>query len=170
MKVKNIAECFPWSSLQYFGPVLSDNCGRALTNWRFAVLNSHFWCWDSYFLKAAIFFCIVGLTLFGKEGSGTPVFKILVRVLCGDNWWRSWKPIFGLLKSDGFTQVLLYQNLMWWYPIYCTTQGEEQEEDSGPSDDEGGEQDHSVEHDQPDAENTDKNSEVCTFQLGRYPA
>ena len=54
---------------------------RALTNWRFAVLNSHFWCWDSYFLKEAIFFCIVGLPLFGKEGSGTPVFKILVRAL-----------------------------------------------------------------------------------------
>ena len=54
---------------------------RALTYWRFAVLNSHFWCWDSYFLKEAIFFCIVGLPLFGKEGSGTPVFKILVRAL-----------------------------------------------------------------------------------------
>ena len=54
---------------------------RALTNWRFAVLNSHFWCWDSYFLKEAIFFCIVGLPLFGKEGSVTPVFKILVRAL-----------------------------------------------------------------------------------------
>ena len=54
---------------------------RALTNWRFAVLNSHFWCWDSYFSKEAIFFCIVGLPLFGKEGSGTPVFKTLVRAL-----------------------------------------------------------------------------------------
>ena len=54
---------------------------RALTNWRFAVLNSHFWCWDPYFLREAIFFCIVGLPLFGKEGSGTPVFKILVRAL-----------------------------------------------------------------------------------------
>ena len=58
---------------------------RALTNWRFAVLNSHFWCWDSYFLKEAIFFCIVGLPLFGKEGSGTPVFKILVRALLDQN-------------------------------------------------------------------------------------
>ena len=47
----------------------------------FAVLNSHFWCWDSYFLKEAKFFCMVGLPLFGKEGSGTPVFKILVRAL-----------------------------------------------------------------------------------------
>ena len=54
---------------------------RALTNWRFAVLNSQFWCWDSYFLMEAIFFCIVGLPLFGKEGSGTPIFKILVRAL-----------------------------------------------------------------------------------------
>ena len=57
------------------------NISRALTNWQFAVLNSHFWCWDSYFLKETIFFCIVGLPLFGKEGSGTPVFKFLVRAL-----------------------------------------------------------------------------------------
>ena len=62
-----------------YGPSLSK--ARALTNWRFAVLNSHFWCWDSYFLKEAIFLCIVGLPLFGKVGSGTPVFKILVRAL-----------------------------------------------------------------------------------------
>ena len=32
-------------------------------------------------MKEAIFFCIVVLPLFGKEGSGTPVFKILVRAL-----------------------------------------------------------------------------------------
>ena len=32
-------------------------------------------------MKEAIFFCIVGLPLFGKEGSGTPVFNILVRAL-----------------------------------------------------------------------------------------
>ena len=32
-------------------------------------------------MKEVIFFCIVGLPLFGKEGSGTPVFKILVRAL-----------------------------------------------------------------------------------------
>ena len=32
-------------------------------------------------MKEAIFFCIVGLPLFGKEGSGTPVIKILVRAL-----------------------------------------------------------------------------------------
>ena len=32
-------------------------------------------------MKEAIFFCIVGLPLFGKEGSGTPVFKLLVRAL-----------------------------------------------------------------------------------------
>ena len=32
-------------------------------------------------MKEAIFFCIVGLQLFVKEGSGTPVFKILVRAL-----------------------------------------------------------------------------------------
>ena len=32
-------------------------------------------------MKAAIFFCIVGLPHFGKEGSGTPGFKILVRAL-----------------------------------------------------------------------------------------
>ena len=32
-------------------------------------------------MKEAVFFCIVGLPLFGKEGSGTPVFKILVRAL-----------------------------------------------------------------------------------------
>ena len=30
-------------------------------------------------MKEAIFFCMVGLPLFGKEGSDTPVFKILVR-------------------------------------------------------------------------------------------
>ena len=28
-----------------------------------------------------MFFCMVGLPLFGKESSGTPVFKILVRAL-----------------------------------------------------------------------------------------
>ena len=28
-----------------------------------------------------VFFCVVGLPLFGKEGSGTPIFKILVRAL-----------------------------------------------------------------------------------------
>ena len=32
-------------------------------------------------MKEAIFFCIVGLPLFGKGGSGTPVFTILVRAL-----------------------------------------------------------------------------------------
>ena len=32
-------------------------------------------------MKEAIFFCIVGLPLFGREGSGTPVFRILVRAL-----------------------------------------------------------------------------------------
>ena len=32
-------------------------------------------------MKEAIFYCIVGLPLFGQEGSGTPVFKILVRAL-----------------------------------------------------------------------------------------
>ena len=32
-------------------------------------------------MKEAIFFCMVGLPLFGKEGSRTPVFKILVRAL-----------------------------------------------------------------------------------------
>ena len=50
--------------------------------------------------------------------------------------------------------------------LYYTTQGEEQEGDSGPSDDEGGEQVNSVEDDQPDSENTDLKSEVCTFQAG----
>ena len=42
---------------------------RALSNCLFAVLNSHCWCWDS----AAIFFSMVGLPLFDKESSGTPV-------------------------------------------------------------------------------------------------
>ena len=51
---------------------------RALTNCWFAVLISHFWCWYSYFLKVAIFFCMMGLPIFGNEGSGTRVFKILV--------------------------------------------------------------------------------------------
>ena len=32
-------------------------------------------------MKTAIFFCMVGLPPFGKEGSGTIVFKILVRAL-----------------------------------------------------------------------------------------
>ena len=32
-------------------------------------------------MKEAIFFCIVGLPLFDKEGTGTPFFKILVRAL-----------------------------------------------------------------------------------------
>ena len=40
-----------------------------------------FFGWDSYFFKEAIFFCMVGLPLFGEESSGTPVFKILVRAL-----------------------------------------------------------------------------------------
>ena len=35
-------------------------------------------------LKEAIFSCMVGLPLFGKEGSGTPVFKILLRALYRD--------------------------------------------------------------------------------------
>ena len=46
-----------------------------------AVLDSHFWCWDSYILIEAIFFSMVGLPLFSKEGSETPVLKILVRAL-----------------------------------------------------------------------------------------
>ena len=85
-----------------------------------------------------------------------------------DNW--SWKPIFRSFWNERFTlsQVLLYQNLMWWYPIYWTTQGEEQEGDSGPSDEEDGELDKSVENDEPDAENTDRNSEVCTVSSIRY--
>ena len=32
----------------------------------------------------SIFFCIVGLPLFGKECFGTPVFKILVRALASE--------------------------------------------------------------------------------------
>ena len=36
-------------------------------------------------MKEAIFFCIVGLPLFGKEGSGTPVFKIQVRALVNED-------------------------------------------------------------------------------------
>ena len=59
--------------------------GRALTNCWFAVLNSHFWCWDSYFLKEAIFFCMLGLPLFGKECPGTPALKIIVRALRGQS-------------------------------------------------------------------------------------
>ena len=73
---------------------------RALTNCWFAGLNSHFWCWDSYFLKEAIFYCMVGLPLFCKEGSGTPVFKILVRALKSS--------LFFLFLSGRFTHVLLY--------------------------------------------------------------
>ena len=47
-----------------------------------AVLNSQFWCqWDSYFLKEAIFFRIVGLPLFGKEGSGTPIFNSAIAIV-----------------------------------------------------------------------------------------
>ena len=58
----------------------------------FAVLNSHFWCWDcdSYLLKEAnqaIFFSMVGLPLFGQEGSGTSVFEILRRAQ-GPSWPR----------------------------------------------------------------------------------
>ena len=54
---------------------------RALTNYGFAVLNSHLCSWDSYFLKGTIFFCMVVLPLIGREGSETPVFKVLVRAL-----------------------------------------------------------------------------------------
>ena len=32
-------------------------------------------------MKEAILVCLVGLPLLGKEGSGTPVFKILKRAL-----------------------------------------------------------------------------------------
>ena len=45
-------------------------------------------------MKQAIFFCIVGLPLFGKEGSGTPVFKILVRAL-------KFNLLFNLAVADG---------------------------------------------------------------------
>ena len=41
----------------------------------FAVLNSGL----PISFKEAIFFCMMGLPIFGKEGSGTPVFKIVVR-------------------------------------------------------------------------------------------
>ena len=45
-------------------------------------LTPLFWCWDFYCLKEAIFLCnMMGLPHFGKEGSGTPVFNILVRAL-----------------------------------------------------------------------------------------
>ena len=51
-------------------------CPWNLHNCWFAVLNFHF-----LFLNKTIFFCMVRLPLFGKEGSGTPVFKVLVRAL-----------------------------------------------------------------------------------------
>ena len=38
------------------------------------------------FLKEAIFFCMVGLALFDKEGTGTSVCKILVRALIVVDW------------------------------------------------------------------------------------
>ena len=87
----------------FFKILRGEKGGRALTNCCFAVLNSHYWCWDSHFMKEAIFFCMVGLPLFGKEGSGTPVFKILVRALgggggkegvCPPVWIRPWSVSF----------------------------------------------------------------------------
>ena len=48
-------------------------CIRELT---FLVLGLLIW-------GEAIFFCMKGLPLFGKEGSRTHVFKILVRALLG---------------------------------------------------------------------------------------
>ena len=48
----------------------------------FQSLTLRFWCWDFYCLKEAIFFCnMMGLPHFGKYGSETPVFNILVRAL-----------------------------------------------------------------------------------------
>ena len=59
------------------GPPKNSQNGARSNCW-FPVLKSHFWCWDSYFLKEALCFCMEGLPLFGKEGSGTPIFKVLV--------------------------------------------------------------------------------------------
>ena len=90
--------CWPsWLSFIEHNPYLNlkESLTTALTNWRSAVLNSHFWCWNSYFLKVAIFFCIVGLSLFGKEGSGTPVCNILVRALLTEALH-----IWNLIKND----------------------------------------------------------------------
>ena len=55
-------------------------------------------------MKEAIFFCIVGLPPFGNEGSGTPVFKILVRALYYDNV----ESLYGL--KCHFVHVYQYQS------------------------------------------------------------
>ena len=44
-------------------------------------LTSIFAAGTPIFLKEDVFFCMVGLSLFSKEGPGTLVFKILVRAL-----------------------------------------------------------------------------------------
>ena len=55
-------------------------------------------------MKEAIFFCMVGLPLFGKEGTVTPVFKILVRSLRGPQYMNG----------------VLYNSYMSRMPNVCT--------------------------------------------------
>ena len=78
-------------------------------------------------MKEAIFFCIVGLPLFGKEGSGTPVFKILVRALehiskksaiANRNLGIIFKS-FTYLDKEMF--LCLYKSLVRPYVEYATT-------------------------------------------------
>ena len=50
---------------------------RTLTNWRFAVLNSHFLCWDSYFLKETYYNILLycGTPTFWQRGLWDSYFQ-----------------------------------------------------------------------------------------------
>ena len=54
---------------------------RLLINSLFGVFYSYFWAGDSCFFQEFLQIYFVGLLLFLKDVSGTPIFKILVRTL-----------------------------------------------------------------------------------------
>ena len=63
-------------------------------------------------MKEAIFFCIVGLPLFGKEGSGTPVLKILVRALGQYSMVHKFECVYLKIKPNQLSQGALYCKMM----------------------------------------------------------
>ena len=107
MKVESIAECSPWTILQYFWPffcVLCFSwfcvcsllpCGHLLgKGWP---LGCCWWC--------LLYFCYFPWVRCGTWLYRFLIFAVFLTSLI-DNW--SWKPILGLLESGLFTQVLLY--------------------------------------------------------------
>ena len=68
MKVESIAECSPWSILQYFWPALSDN-------WSWKTIFGLFWVWLFY----------TGFTVC-KEGDGLVGMNTLWKAM--KNKWK----------------------------------------------------------------------------------